>query len=292
MTQRTYTFEQKWGDDPFTAMGHTQAPNALIRYAAQLGLDPDECWLIVVIMSFKHTPADPFPKQGTLAEMLGLNRSTVNRKLAGIAAKGYLKIKEPDRTAHGHFAHTVYDFENLRKALNTCYYLDHPQERPKAFKTFKLHVAPSKEKQSARGIVAKRQRETVLRICNTDGDANPQHGRVANSEQSRDADPQQHGDADLHIAVLQSGDSIKDSESENGKENLNRGSGGSILSLPKIQEIPKWATLCDIDRDPWRNRAKAEIGEQHLSGPNRRGVIDKAVDRRAQTLYEQATKKG
>jgi hypothetical protein len=125
----TYTFSQKWGDDPFTALGHTQVPSALIEYAARLGLMPEECWLIVCLLKFKHTPADPYPSQGRLAALVGQSEDTVRRLLKRIERRGLLHV-ERVRGDLGHYTHSVYDLRPLRAALNEAYYQDHPQERP------------------------------------------------------------------------------------------------------------------------------------------------------------------
>ncbi len=125
-----YTFSQKWGDDPFTALGHTQVPDALIGYAARLRLVPEECWLIVCVLKFKHTPDNPYPSQARLAQILGQSEDTVRRLLKRIQRKGLVHV-ERVRGDLGHYTHSVYDFTPLRAALNEAFYEDHPQERPK-----------------------------------------------------------------------------------------------------------------------------------------------------------------
>ena len=125
----TYTFSQKWGDDPFTALGHTQVPNALIEYAARLGLAPEECWLIVCLLRFKHTPADPYPSQGRLAALVGQSEDTIRRLLKRIERRGLMHV-ERVRGDLGYYTHSVYDFQPLRAALNEAYYREHPEERP------------------------------------------------------------------------------------------------------------------------------------------------------------------
>jgi hypothetical protein len=129
-TPKTYTFSQKWGDDPFTALGHTQVPDALIGYAARLGLFPEECWLIVCILKFKHTPDNPYPSQERLAGILGQSADTVRRLLKRIQRKGLVSV-ERVRGDLGHYTHSVYDFTPLRHALNEAFYQDHPEDRPK-----------------------------------------------------------------------------------------------------------------------------------------------------------------
>ncbi len=124
------TFSQKWGDDPFTQMGHTQVPNALVEYAARLGLKSEECWLICCVLRFKYSADNPRPTQETLARLFGQSVDTVQRTVKKIMAKNLLKV-ERARSDGGTFTHTIYDFTPLRFALNECYYQDHPQDRPK-----------------------------------------------------------------------------------------------------------------------------------------------------------------
>lgn len=140
---RTYTFSQKWGDDPFTALGFAQIPTALIDYAAQIGLVPEECWLIVCLLKFKHTPAAPYPSQERLATLIGQSSATVRRLLKRIVRKGLMAV-ERVRGDLGHYTHSVYDFTPLRAALNECYYQDHPQERPAALKPTKPQATAQK----------------------------------------------------------------------------------------------------------------------------------------------------
>ena len=126
---QTYTFAQKWGDDPFTLLGHTQVPDALIGYAARLGLKPEECWLIVCVLKFKHTPDNPFPSQARLAQIVGQSEDTIRRLLKRIERRGLMRV-ERVRGDLGHYTHSVYDFTPLRAALNAAFYQDHPEQRP------------------------------------------------------------------------------------------------------------------------------------------------------------------
>ena len=123
------TFSQKWGEDPFTSLGHTQVPNALVEYAARLGLKSEECWLICCILRFKYSADNPRPTQETLAKLFGQSVDTVQRTAKKIVDKKLLKV-ERMRSDLGKYTHTVYDFTPLRFALNETYYQDHPQERP------------------------------------------------------------------------------------------------------------------------------------------------------------------
>ena len=124
-----YTFSQKWGDDPFTGMGHTQLPNALVEYGARIGLTMTECWLVTCVLRFKYTPADPYPSQARLGAIVGKREETVRHVLKAVERKGLMRVTKV-RGDLGHFTHSVYNFAPLRAALNEAYHCDHPDERP------------------------------------------------------------------------------------------------------------------------------------------------------------------
>lgn len=124
-----YTFSQKWGDDPFTAMGHAQIPAALFLYGARLDIGPDEGYLICCILHFKRTPSDEGPNQEKLAELFGRSSETVRRLLRGLEKKNLLVVTHM-RGELGYYTHSLYDWRKLRAALNECYWQDHPEERP------------------------------------------------------------------------------------------------------------------------------------------------------------------
>jgi hypothetical protein len=101
------TFSQKWGDDPFTQMGHTQVPNALVEYAARLGLKSEECWLICCVLRFKYSEDNPRPTQETLARLFGQSVDTVQRTVRKIVAKKLLKIERGARRWGYLYAHNL-----------------------------------------------------------------------------------------------------------------------------------------------------------------------------------------
>lgn len=116
-----YTFSQKWGDDPFTGLGFTQCPVALIDYGAAIGLSMNECWLLVCILKYKKTPENPYPTQAKLASMVGRDETTIRRLIKGMENKGLLAI-EKKRGEAGQWSHCEYNFIALRAALNTAHY--------------------------------------------------------------------------------------------------------------------------------------------------------------------------
>ena len=140
----SYTFSQKWGDDPFTGMGHAQIPAALFLYGARLGIDPDEGYLICCILHFKRTPSDEGPNQEKLAELFGRSSETVRRHLRVLEKKDLLVVTHL-RGDLGYYTHSLYDWRKLRAALNECYWQDHPEERPQ--------TEPNRTTPQKRGVV-------------------------------------------------------------------------------------------------------------------------------------------
>lgn len=153
-----YTFSQKWGDDPFTRMGHAQVPSALLRYGVRLGIDPAEGYLICHILDYKWTPRDDGPDQNDLAARFGRSVDRVHALLASLEKKRFLKITYT-RGDFGKFKNAQYDFRQLRSCLNECYYQDHPEERPAGKKPVPL-PALDKPVPQIRGA-AKRSRESA-----------------------------------------------------------------------------------------------------------------------------------
>ena len=71
------TFEQKWGDDPFTALGHTQIPNALIQYALSAEARPRRVLADYPAFCFSSAaPPTHSPGQDTLTAMYGRSVDT------------------------------------------------------------------------------------------------------------------------------------------------------------------------------------------------------------------------
>ncbi len=155
---KTYTFSQKWGDDPFTKMGHAQVPSALLRYGVRLGIDPAEGYLICHILDYKWTPSDDGPHQNDLAARFGRSVDRVHALLASLEKKKLLKITYT-RGDFGKFTSAQYDFRQLRACLNECYYQDHPEERPAGKKPVPLPML-AKAAPQIRGA-AKRSRESA-----------------------------------------------------------------------------------------------------------------------------------
>ena len=256
------TFEQKWGDDPFTALGHTQIPNALIQYASRLKLAPDECWLITCILFHKRTAAAPFPGQETLTEMYGRSVDTVQRVIKSIRAKGLMEVQHK-RSELGHFSHIVYDFVPLRLALNECYYQDHPEQRPQY-----SQPVPSLAKSA------------IPQGCGTAGEKRANISHTARLRYGRDAVS--------HTAKVPLPMPQGCGTNQTLKKKIEIDSSEVFASLLSEEEGKEptarpWPDLPEPERAPWLDRARGELVAIHAGS----GITPKPklVEVRARNLY-------
>ncbi len=260
-----YTFSQKWGDDPFTKMGHAQVPSALLRYGARLGLDPAEGYLICHILDYKWTPSDDGPDQNDLAARFGRSVDRVHALLASLEKKMFLKITYT-RGDFGKFTNAQYDFRQLRAYLNECYYQDHPEERPAGKKPLALPAAERPVPQ-IRGA-AKRSRESA----------------ETRSADPRSGSPQKRGDR-----VRRSAETLIDSlEFEEKKESFS----ASLFEEKNSKEpepakalmLPSWPSLPEAEQQSWLDQARQELEAIHAGS----GITPKPklVEVRARNLYE------
>lgn len=102
--------EEKWGRTVLDA-GWTGIPNALLRYAADLKLDPTETLVLIYLMRFWWKTEDlPYPSITKTSQEMGVSRKTMTKKFASLKEKGYITpVKQGARTK--------FSLEGLRKAL-------------------------------------------------------------------------------------------------------------------------------------------------------------------------------
>ncbi len=110
-----WTFEERYGR-LFRSHGVGTYPNALGEFQARLGLSGDECWLIVRLFSYRWTDRAPYPSERRLAKHMGIARSTVQRIVRGLEAKGLIEVER--RTASsGAKITSLYRLEPLLRRL-------------------------------------------------------------------------------------------------------------------------------------------------------------------------------
>lgn len=106
------SMEEKWGRVTLDA-GWTGVPNALLKYAGPLGLDPTETLVLIYLMRFWWKTEDlPYPSITKTSEEMGVSRKTMTKKFAALREKGYITpVKQGGRTK--------FNMDGLRKALVT-----------------------------------------------------------------------------------------------------------------------------------------------------------------------------
>ncbi len=276
-----YTFEQKWGDDPFTALGYAQIPTALLAYGARLGIEPAEGYLICHILQYKRTPGDEGPDQNDLAARFGRSVDRVHALLAGLEKKKYLKITYT-RGELGKFTNAMYDFRQLRAYLNECYYQDHPEIRPSGKRPLAL---PRIEKTvpQIRGA-AKRSRETAdtqsadLRS----GDPRIRGRGVRRSAETLIESLDFEEKKETFCASLFAGEDQPGEGQAREKPNTTNVEGTKLTAQ-------SWKDLTEQERQPYLDRATAELTAIHAGSGI--PVRPKLIEVRGRNLYETSSVK-
>jgi hypothetical protein len=110
------TIEERWGKD-LTGSGWTAIPNALFVYSQDLGLTSLDIVIILHLAKFWWRKGnDPHPSKKTLAAMIGVNPRTIQRAIAKLEDKQYIKRTERKSASHGGNTSNSYSFTGLIKA--------------------------------------------------------------------------------------------------------------------------------------------------------------------------------
>lgn len=102
--------KEKWGGIVLDS-GWTGIPNALLKYAGPLGLDPAETLTLIYLMRFWWKTEDlPYPSISKTSLEMGVSRKTMTKKFASLKEKGYITtVKQGGRNK--------FSLDGLRKAL-------------------------------------------------------------------------------------------------------------------------------------------------------------------------------
>lgn len=102
--------KEKWGGVVLDA-GWTGVPNALLKYAGALGLDPGETLTLIYLMRFWWRTEDlPYPSISKTSLEMGVSRKTMTKKFASLKEKGYIAaVKQGGKTK--------FSLDGLKKAL-------------------------------------------------------------------------------------------------------------------------------------------------------------------------------
>jgi hypothetical protein len=114
--------QDKWGKTVLDA-GWTGIPNALLKYAGPLGLDPAETLTLFYLMRFWWKTEDlPYPSISKTSLEMGVSRKTMTKKFASLREKGYISlVKQGGRTK--------FSLDGLKKALAEQHKKRHDQPK-------------------------------------------------------------------------------------------------------------------------------------------------------------------
>lgn len=83
-------FDDKW-PPTVVARGYSQVPNALIRSAGDLNLNPSEMLILLLLNAYDWGSKEVHPSQRTLSRQSGLSYSAVRANVVKLEQKGFIK---------------------------------------------------------------------------------------------------------------------------------------------------------------------------------------------------------
>jgi DNA-binding MarR family transcriptional regulator len=108
--------EQKWTKDVIAA-GYTVLPSIILKRQKKLGLDPLDINILLHLVSYWWKGSDlPYPSKNSLAEAIGVDPSTIRRRIQRLEAASYIQRIER-RTVAGGSRTNRYDLGGLIKAI-------------------------------------------------------------------------------------------------------------------------------------------------------------------------------
>jgi predicted transcriptional regulator len=107
--------EQKWTKTLMEA-GWTLLPNVIVERQKALGLDPLDVNILMHLASYWWTPDNrPHPSKGTIADAIGVDPRTVQKRIAAMEAAGFIMREERRIPGQGSKSN-IYHFDGLIKA--------------------------------------------------------------------------------------------------------------------------------------------------------------------------------
>lgn len=106
----------KWGKE-ITGVGWTSVPNILIHRQKTLGLTPLDINILLHLMTYWwDNGKNPYPAKKTLADSIGVDPRTIQRRIAGMVAAGFIKRVER-RNKNNRSDTNEYDLTPLKDLL-------------------------------------------------------------------------------------------------------------------------------------------------------------------------------
>jgi len=136
--------EKKW-TKPLMEAGWSAVPSILIEKQQALGLDPVDMNIILhLIQYWWHPEILPHPSVGTIADAIGRDSRTVQRRITALADLGFLERIER-RTSRNGSDTNLYSFKGLIEKLQP-YAAEKIEEKKTAIAVKKARVARKKPK--------------------------------------------------------------------------------------------------------------------------------------------------
>lgn len=108
--------EARWGKHVIEH-GWCALPSFLLRNQRILKISPSEMVVILHILDYWWGPGQlPFPSKATLADRIGMSARQVQRHVAALEKKGYVRRFVRDSSSHGRLSN-IYDVTGLIKEL-------------------------------------------------------------------------------------------------------------------------------------------------------------------------------
>lgn len=115
--QKLKALESKWGKATLDVEGWTAIPNLLLERQQALGIDAVKLNILLVLL--KHwwdKKKMPWPSKATIGEIVGRDKSTVQKHLKEMEARGLVKRKSRYQSAGGQTSNE-YDLTGLVSEL-------------------------------------------------------------------------------------------------------------------------------------------------------------------------------
>ena len=105
---------KRWGK-PLTDAGWTAVPNTILEYQRKLELNAIDVNILLHLWQRWWEPKNlPHPSMSTIADAMGVNRSTVQRHIREMEKRGILK-RHFRKTSKNNNLNNQYDFKGLKK---------------------------------------------------------------------------------------------------------------------------------------------------------------------------------
>ncbi len=112
--------ETKWGKETLEVSGWTAIPNILLERQQALNIDAVKLnILLVLIKHWWDKPKMPYPSKARMGEIVGKDKSTIQRHLRQMENQGLLKRKKRFQHAGGQTSNE-YDLSGLIQQLSTA----------------------------------------------------------------------------------------------------------------------------------------------------------------------------